>query len=193
MLWTVWTRPPDITFNGIEAPLTGTEVGVQPNGFLLNFGLNVSPCLLISYSATKLTSVLQIGVINPNCEIPSPPHRASSLTPHLTDFGAFFNQIKATATYSTAPNTPFGGGTLTDVNIPSNSNTTIHFPFMINYTTTIDPGLAILKNIAIRCGYLNSTTVQALQVDYTIQLTLKVLAVTINPSYALSLTSPRPH
>lgn len=38
----VWTRPPDVTFNGVEAPLTGTEVGVQKNGFLLNFGLNVS-------------------------------------------------------------------------------------------------------------------------------------------------------
>lgn len=62
------------------------------------------------------------------------------------------------------------------------SNTTIHFPFTINYTTTIDPSLSILKNIATRCGYLNSTVVQPLVIDYTITLTLKIITIVISPS-----------
>lgn len=39
---TVWVKPPEVSFNGIEAPESGSEVTVQTNGFLINFRLNVS-------------------------------------------------------------------------------------------------------------------------------------------------------
>lgn len=101
----------------------------------------------------------------------------------LSVFGVYFQRIAATATYSTAPNIPFGGGSLTAVDIFKNSNTTIHFPFTINYTTTIDPSLSILKDISNRCGFTgNPKVIRPLVVDYTIRLTLKLVSVSISPS-----------
>lgn len=108
---------------------------------------------------------------------------------HCTDhvftpvFGVHFDTIAAAATYSTAPNIPFGGGTLSPVPILQNSNTTIHFPFTINYTTTLDPGATILKDISYRCGF-NSTpkVVRPITVNYTLRLTLNILSIKITPS-----------
>lgn len=38
----MWVRPPNITFNGIEAPTSGNEVNLVSNGFNIDFNLNVS-------------------------------------------------------------------------------------------------------------------------------------------------------
>ncbi|KAM0754026.1 hypothetical protein T439DRAFT_169808 [Meredithblackwellia eburnea MCA 4105] len=140
----LWTRPPDVTFNGVEAPASGSEVTTQSNGFILNFQLN-------------------IGVVNPNF------------------FGVTFKEIKATGAYSTAPTKNLGGGSLSDVTIPKNSNTTIHFPFTINYTLSQDSDLSIAKDIAKKCGFTGSTA-SDLTIDYTVTLSLKILSTVISPS-----------
>ncbi|KAK4705342.1 hypothetical protein P7C70_g853, partial [Phenoliferia sp. Uapishka_3] len=147
----LWTRPPDVTFNGVEAPANGSEVAVQSNGFLLNFQLN-------------------IGVINPNF------------------FGVNFKEIEATGAYSTAPTQNLGGGSLKNVDIKKNSNTTIHFPFTINYTLSDDPTLAIAKDIVSKCGLLGGTK-EDLTIDYTVTLHLKLLSTTISPSFVLLFSS----
>ncbi|KAL8292947.1 hypothetical protein RQP46_000641 [Phenoliferia psychrophenolica] len=106
---------------------------------------------------------LNIGVVNPNF------------------FGVNFDEIKATGAYSTAPTQNLGGGTLNNVDIKKNSNTTIHFPFTINYTLSDDPTLSIAKDIVGKCGLLGGTKAD-LTIDYTVTLKLKVVAVSISPS-----------
>ncbi|GAA5930806.1 hypothetical protein JCM1841_000191 [Sporobolomyces salmonicolor] len=144
----VWVRPPDVSFNGIEAPSSGSEVSVTTGGFDLNVRLN-------------------IGVINPNF------------------FGANFDRIDATAYYPTKPNTAVGGGSLSNVDIKKYSNTTIHFPFAINYTTSYDSDLSVLKDIATKCGFLGNSP-SDLTVNYKVQTKVKVIAVKISPTFSSS-------
>lgn len=99
-----------------------------------------------------------------------------------TVFGVSFREIKAVAQYSTAPTVDLGGGVLDNVDIKKYSNTTILFPFTINYTLSEDPNFAIVKDIATKCGFLGSTTKEDLTIDYTITLGLKILSSVISPS-----------
>ncbi|BGP22877.1 hypothetical protein JCM10295v2_001768 [Rhodotorula toruloides] len=144
----LWVRPPDVNFQGIEGPSSGSEVSVASGGFNLNFRL-------------------KINVINPNF------------------FGADFNSIDATAYYPTKPTSAIGGGSLTNVLIKKNSNSTVHFPFSINYTTSYDPNLSVLKDIATKCGFLGGQKSQ-LTVNYKVKTSVKVIAVTISPSFSSS-------
>lgn len=75
-------------------------------------------------------------------------------------FGASFDSITATAFYPSNKTAPLGGGTMNDVKIKSHSNTTIHFPFQVNYTTTLDPNRQILTDLATKCGFLGTTASQ---------------------------------
>ncbi|GAA5978865.1 hypothetical protein JCM11641_003594 [Rhodosporidiobolus odoratus] len=144
----LWVKPPDVSFDGIEDPETGSIVSVASGGFNLNFRL-------------------KINVINPNF------------------FGADFDKISATAYYPTKPTTAFGGGSLNNVNIKKNSNSTVHFPFGVNYTTSYDSDLSVLKDIATKCGFLGSTATQ-LTVNYKVKTKVKVIAITVEPSFSSS-------
>ncbi|KNZ62924.1 hypothetical protein VP01_1207g7 [Puccinia sorghi] len=163
----LWVRPPNATFNGIAPPTAGNQVDLQPKGFLLNFDLNV--CF--------------IGVTNPNF------------------FGASFSKISAKAYYPLNKTAALGGGELENVDIKPHSNTTINFPFQINYTTSLDPNRAILADIASRCGFLNnpknkliffppplSDVLRPIKISFDITLKLKVLAITISPTFSSSNT-----
>ncbi|GAA5822372.1 hypothetical protein JCM10212_004628, partial [Sporobolomyces blumeae] len=98
-------------------------------------------------------------------------------------FGAKFDKISATAYYPTKPNDAIGGGSLSNVDIPKNSNSTIHFPFSINYTTSYDSDLSVLKDIAQKCGFLGSSE-SNLEVNYKVKTKVKVIAVSISPSFS---------
>ncbi|CAG8559249.1 14129_t:CDS:10, partial [Racocetra persica] len=95
--------------------------------------------------------------------------------------GAKFSMIKAVAYYPGHQN-PIGGGNLTNVNIPSKSNTTITFPFSINYDASIDPGFSILLDIATKCG-LTGGSKSKLSIDYTLTLSFNVLFIPVSPSF----------
>ncbi|KAI8461524.1 hypothetical protein BY996DRAFT_8404662 [Phakopsora pachyrhizi] len=82
---------------------------------------------------------LKVGVTNPNF------------------FGASFSQIAAKAFYPLNKTSPIGGGELDNVEIKPHSNTTINFPFQINYTSSLDPNRAILADIANKCGFLGAS------------------------------------
>lgn len=76
----VYTRAPDITFNGIEPPLTGQQVDIQTGGFILNLGLNVSVFeALFSLAQPTDPHVSQINVLNPNCSSSSPRRALSPI------------------------------------------------------------------------------------------------------------------
>ncbi|GAA6023680.1 hypothetical protein JCM10207_008747 [Rhodosporidiobolus poonsookiae] len=144
----LWVKPPDVGFEGIEDPSSGSIVSVASGGFNLNFRL-------------------KINVINPNF------------------FGAKFNKIDATAYYPLRKDTAFGGGSLTNVEIKKNSNSTVHFPFAVNYTTSYDPDLTVIKDIAEKCGFTGSTKSQ-LTVNYKVKTSVKVIAITVSPSFSSS-------
>ncbi|KAG9300252.1 hypothetical protein G9A89_011325 [Geosiphon pyriformis] len=95
--------------------------------------------------------------------------------------GADFKAIKATAFYP-EQTTSIGGGNMTDVHIEAKGNTTIHFPFTINYDTSNDPGLSILMDILSKCG-LTGGPKSKLQIDYKLEVTFKVIAITVRPSF----------
>ncbi|CAI2190147.1 11565_t:CDS:2 [Funneliformis geosporum] len=95
--------------------------------------------------------------------------------------GANFKMIQATAFYP-GHSEPIGGGNLTNVKISSKGNTIIEFPFSVNYDKDIDPGFVILFDIARKCG-LTGGEKEKLEIDYKLTLTIKVLLITINPSF----------
>lgn len=105
-------------------------------------------------------------------------------------FGANFQSIAATVFYSATPTVPFGGGNLTSVEIPKNSNSTIHFPFTVNYTLSTDENFATLNDIADRCGFTGGGK-SDLKVLYTLRLVVRVIVVTITPSLVLSVPRVR--
>ncbi|GAA5871667.1 hypothetical protein JCM3774_003012 [Rhodotorula dairenensis] len=110
---------------------------------------------------------LDINVINPNF------------------FGAHFSRVHATAYYPTKPNDAVGGGTLTNFDIKKHSNSTINFPFTINYTTSYDSDRTVLQDIAQRCGFLGGTATQ-LKVNYKVKTEVRVIAVSISPTFSSS-------
>ncbi|CAG8570644.1 3395_t:CDS:2, partial [Acaulospora colombiana] len=95
--------------------------------------------------------------------------------------GATFSMIKAVAFYP-GHQDPIGGGNLTDVKIPGKANTTIHFPFSIDYSSKIDPDYTILTDIAKKCGLIGNNKTK-LEIDYTLTLSVKVLLISISPSF----------
>lgn len=182
----VFARPPDVSFNGIEAPSTGSIVAVQSNGFNLNFQLNVRLSALCSLTSadtrTDWRHQPQLSVFR----LPPKLHYADVLFEPV--FGASFREIRADAYYSAAPTTKIGGGQLDDVRIPKYSNSTVHFPFALNYTTSIDPSQTILKDIATKCGFLGSGSKQDLDVNYKITLGIRVVGIVVSPSFSSSAT-----
>ncbi|QRW00193.1 glycoside hydrolase family 28 protein [Ceratobasidium sp. AG-Ba] len=107
---------------------------------------------------------LAIGVVNPNF------------------FAADFSAIQAKAFYP-GVSQQIGGGTLNNINFPSHSDTSFLFPFSINYTESIDPNRAIIKDIAVKCGFIGNTK-SDIPVNYQLTLKLKVLGLTISPSFS---------
>ncbi|KAG8695953.1 hypothetical protein FRC09_008831 [Ceratobasidium sp. 395] len=141
----LWVRPPDISFNGIKMPTSGSTVVAQTTGITINLNL-------------------AIGVVNPNF------------------FAADFSAIEAKAFYP-GVSQQIGGGTLNNINFPSHSDTNFLFPFSINYTEAIDPNKTIIKDIAVKCGFIGNTK-SDIPVNYKLTLKLKVLGLTISPSFS---------
>jgi len=81
----------------------------------------------------------------------------------------------------------FPSGSLKLTLLTLESSSTIHFPFSLNYTTSYDSDLSVLKDIATKCGFLGGGSKSDLKVNYKVQTKVKVVAISISPSYALSL------
>ncbi|KDQ17998.1 hypothetical protein BOTBODRAFT_185399 [Botryobasidium botryosum FD-172 SS1] len=107
---------------------------------------------------------LSIGVQNPNY------------------FSASFQSITAAAFYPLVPNTQIGGGAVDNIVFKSHSNTNFLFPFQIDYSTSKDPQGVIIKDIVQRCG-LTGGAKSPVPVKYSLQVKLKILFVTISPTF----------
>lgn len=95
-------------------------------------------------------------------------------------FSVAFKSIKATIIYPIR-NTKIGGGEQDHVVFPSNAKTTFTFPFKFQYDESADPDQAIIKDIMSRCGFLPGSVKSQLSLDYTLQLAVQILFVTISP------------
>ncbi|CAG8656691.1 16599_t:CDS:2, partial [Racocetra fulgida] len=156
-------RVPSVDFLGVSDSPTGAQPYVKKaSGFDFNFGL-------------------RIQVNNPNI-IGARFSMIKAVTVHPIIFPIFIETLLETQAYYPGHQNPIGGGNLTNVNIPSKSNTTITFPFSINYDASIDPGFSILLDIATKCG-LTGGSKSKLAIDYTLTLSFNVLFIPVSPSF----------
>ncbi|KAI0093666.1 hypothetical protein BDY19DRAFT_989219 [Irpex rosettiformis] len=95
-------------------------------------------------------------------------------------FSVNFNNIHADVFYP-INNTKVGSGDLWNLKLDSNKQTNFSVPFTLNYTTSIDPNLSILSDLAGRCG-LGGGSQSQIKVDYSIKLDFKVLFIPIKPT-----------
>ncbi|KAG2225373.1 hypothetical protein INT45_005617, partial [Circinella minor] len=95
------------------------------------------------------------------------------------------SNINATAYYpdSSSPSgkLKIGGGYMDYQHIESHSDSNFTFPFAINYDPFSDSHKTILNILIDKCGLAGGET-QDLTVDYTINLTAKLLFVKVNPT-----------
>lgn len=56
-----------------------------------------------------------------------------------------------------------------NLKLNSNAQTNFTVPFTLNYTTSIDPNLSILTDIADHCGFGGGSTSQ-ITIDYTLKV-----------------------
>ncbi|KIY72047.1 hypothetical protein CYLTODRAFT_418230 [Cylindrobasidium torrendii FP15055 ss-10] len=94
-------------------------------------------------------------------------------------FGVSLKKVETTLFYP-INNTDIGGGVTKDVTFDSHSNKTITFPFSIDYSSSIDPNNAILLDLLSKCGITG--TASDITVSYDIQLSIRVLMVTVSPT-----------
>ncbi|KAF9547530.1 hypothetical protein EC957_008367 [Mortierella hygrophila] len=94
--------------------------------------------------------------------------------------GFNFESITATAYYPDyAPS--IGGGSLHDVNFPSKSNITLHFPINASYDRLEDPGFTVMKDIITRCGIAGGA-ITNIAINYDLKLTIRIIGIPISPT-----------
>ncbi|KAG8900493.1 hypothetical protein FRB99_006021 [Tulasnella sp. 403] len=98
-------------------------------------------------------------------------------------FGATFSSITAKAFYPPLTS-QLGGGQLWNVKFPANSNTQFLFPFNITYSTSLDPNNILIKDLVDKCGIKPGSAKQQLTVKYDLTLALRIVVVTIRPSFS---------
>ena len=92
-----------------------------------------------------------------------------------------------------------GSGQVTDSKIAANANTTIDFPFRIQYNQTQDPDLSILTDIANKCGISlsnilggDSSQVGDLNFDFDVHAKVSVLSLSIPIKFTTAASFPCP-
>ncbi|KAF9177233.1 hypothetical protein BGZ51_008976 [Haplosporangium sp. Z 767] len=94
--------------------------------------------------------------------------------------GFKFESIVATAYYPGYGPT-IGGGNITNVTFPSKSTKTIQFPISAKYDRRQDPGFTVIQSILTKCG-LTGTSDGQITINYDLQLTLKIIGISIKPT-----------
>ena len=71
------------------------------------------------------------------------------------------------------------------MNLPSHSTTNFTFPFLFDYTTSIDPSFAIITDIAEKCLGNPQTD---LTIKYVLTVGVKVFFVSVSPTITNSVS-----
>jgi len=142
----------------------------RPPNVLIGGDNNSSP--VVVQRVNVVTNGIQVGlglpvtVVNPNY------------------FSAKLTHVKANIYYP-INNTLIGNGTLNNVNLPSHSTTNFTFPFLFDYTTSIDPSFAIITDIAEKC--LASPQAD-LTIKYVLNVGVRVFFVSVSPTISNSVS-----
>ncbi|KAN0064754.1 hypothetical protein ACQY0O_001811 [Thecaphora frezii] len=108
-------------------------------------------------------------------------------------------KLAAQAYDATDRSTMLGTGEIRDQRIVPHANTTIKFPFTIEYNSTQDKDLSIISDIANKCGLnleglttTNSSGSGNLDFDFDIDVDVAVLGITIPVNFSQDITFPCP-
>ncbi|XAO25632.1 hypothetical protein I312_104460 [Cryptococcus bacillisporus CA1280] len=96
-------------------------------------------------------------------------------------FDANFKEITATARYPGNNTNTFGGGTLYNLDFKGYTESTFNFPFTLKY---VYPNKVILNDLIKKCGISGSA--QDITIDYDLNMKLKILGITIDPTISNS-------
>lgn len=86
-------------------------------------------------------------------------------------FSATLKSLQAKAFYPPLTS-QVGGGSLSNVVFPSDSNTNFLFPFIINYSTAIDPQNILIQDLINKCGIKPGSTMEPLTINYDIAVSV---------------------
>ncbi|KLO11885.1 hypothetical protein SCHPADRAFT_449867 [Schizopora paradoxa] len=121
----------------------------------------------VTSSSLNLNLYVNVSVANPNY------------------FQVDLAEIKADLTYP-INNLDVGGGQANNIVFKTFSNTAFKFPFTLTYNEQDDPKGLVLDDILSRCGITGQK--RDLDINYKITLGVKVLFVTISPSFSSSFS-----
>lgn len=109
---------------------------------------------------------------------------------------ASLSKLKATAYDSQDQTTALGHGEITNQKIKRNDNTTIVFPFQIQYDQSQDSDLSIIRNIASDCGLSlsggSSSGSGDLSFLFKIEVDVEVLSITVPVNVNRNVSFPCP-
>jgi LEA14-like dessication related protein len=143
---------------------------VRPPDVIIGGGNNTTA--VVVQSVNVVNDGIQVGLGLP-VEVVNPNYFSAKLT-----------HVKANIYYP-INNTLIGNGTLNNVNLPSHSTTNFTFPFLFDYTTSIDPSFAIITDIAEKCL---ASPQSDLTIKYVLTVGVKVFFVSVSPTITNSVS-----
>ncbi|KAL5511141.1 hypothetical protein ACEPAH_4356 [Sanghuangporus vaninii] len=100
-------------------------------------------------------------------------------------FDVDFKRIKANLTYP-LNDMDLGGGEKDGITFKSDTQTTFNFPFTLTYNLQSDSNQVVLKDLLSKCGFTG--TKQDITVDYKITLGIKIIVITVSPTFSSSFS-----
>ncbi|KAF5373630.1 hypothetical protein D9758_000645 [Tetrapyrgos nigripes] len=101
---------------------------------------------------------------------------------NLNYFSVNLRNLKVELFYPVNGNSrPVGEGSKSNVVFHSQSNSTMTFPFNVEYKFANDPGYSVLLDMASKCGVFNSGARSNFVINYKITIGLNILIANISP------------
>ncbi|CDZ97078.1 Immunoglobulin-like fold [Phaffia rhodozyma] len=124
-----------------------------------------------AYNGTALTVEFNVNleVLNPNY------------------FSASIKNVEALAYWPDVTNS-VGEGSIKSVKFKSNTKTTFTVPFELIYESSTDTSKTIITDIINDCGFLSSSTKKDLTLDYTLDMSISVLSISVSPTIKNSVS-----
>ncbi|KAL5532647.1 hypothetical protein ACEPAF_4421 [Sanghuangporus sanghuang] len=145
-------------------------IWIRPPDITINeVGLNSTGGSAAQFTSSSLSInfAVNISVENPNY------------------FDVDFKKIKANLTYP-LNDMDLGGGEKDGITFKSHTQTTFNFPFTLTYDLESDSNQVVLKDLLSKCGFTG--TKEDITVDYKITLGIKIIVITISPTFSSSFS-----
>ncbi|KAL5529714.1 hypothetical protein ACEPAG_5699 [Sanghuangporus baumii] len=141
-------------------------IWIRPPDVTINqVGLNSTggSAAQVTSSSLNINFAVNISVDNPNY------------------FDVDFKRIKADLKYP-LNSMDLGGGEKDGITFKSHTQTTFNFPFTLTYNLQSDSNQVVLRDLLSKCGFTG--TKQDITVDYEITLGIKIIAITVSPTFS---------